>query len=40
MEIKGKWHDIKTKLVDNCPRIGGGECPAKNHLHILPHGVL
>jgi len=24
MEIKGKWHDMKTKLVDNWPKIGGG----------------
>jgi len=22
-EIKGKWHDIKTKLVDNWPKMGG-----------------
>lgn len=28
MEIKGKWHDMKTKLVDNWPKIGGGGCPA------------
>lgn len=25
MEIKGKWHDMKTKLVDNWPKIGGGD---------------